>query len=337
MAPAGRPRSPATRSLAPGVYARTRSGRTRYYDAQGKALGSDPRKAALIVAQRYAPPEITRSTWVGASKEYRAKLAKATLSAHTVKAYLKYLETLEAVIGMRRLDDLRPLHVHQIMHALEDRPAWARQILMMFRQVWQRAISVGLTEKVDPSATVKMPSVEPRKVRVTDAMLLAVAEHGNQAVRDWCRLSVVCGQRVSDVLILTRAHIVGDELRPPNTKTGEPVRIAIEGDLKTVLDELISRPRKVSGLHLIQNAQGRQVTYSALSQAFDKAAKRAREADPALPHFQRRDLRAKSATDTPDTAQARLGHASAKMTERHYLRGDAPLAKPGRLPKEASK
>lgn len=340
--PAGRPRKPENRALPPGVYARTRKGRTRYYDAAGRALGANLRHAALTVAQRAVESEYTAATWAGASRAYRehitAQRAAGAIGEHTIVAYRKHLDALDGALGAAKLADLRALHVRQILAATEDRRHWQAALLGAFRRVWARAVFTGLTERQDPSTGISLGKLPARDVIVTDAMLMAVAAQGDQVVRDWCRLSVVCGQRVSDVLLLTRAHIVGDELRPPNSKTERPVRIAIEGDLKIVIDELLTRPRRVSGPYLIQTDRGRPLTYSALAQRFDRAAAKARALDPSLPHFQRRDLRAKSATDEPDTAQARLGHASKAMTDRHYIRdpwADVPLAKPGRLPKSA--
>jgi integrase len=341
MAPAGRPRRPDRRNLPPGVYARTRNGTTRYYDAQGRALGTDLRRAALTIAQRASDDaQAATATWSAASTQYRthidAQHLAGALSDETVKAYRKHLTRWDETLGGTRLDALRPMHVRMMLSRMDDRPHWQQAMLGTLRRVWARAIHVGLTERTDPSAGVSLGKLPARTVLVTDEMLMAVAAHGDQVVRDWCRLAVVCGQRVSDVLRLTRAHIIGDELRPPNTKTGRRVRIAIEGDLRAVLDELTTRPRRVSGPHLIQTEDGRPLTYSAFAQRFDRAARAAREADPSLPRFQRRDVRAKSATDEPADAQARLGHTSAAMTRRHYIRdpwADVPLARPGRLPK----
>lgn len=335
---AGRPRKTENRSLPSGVYARTRGGKVRYYDKHGHALGTNVKQAALVVAQRAAGPQYTAGTWKGASDAFRRMIddppPNRALSEHTRRNYRKHLTVLDNTFGPARLDDLRASHIRQILSATEDRPYWSAALLKLFRVVWARAHEIGLTERADPSDGVRMPRTPPRTQVVTDEMLMAVAAHGDQIVRDWCRLSVVCGQRVSDVLILTRQHILGDELHPPNTKTQKPIRIAITGDLKVVLDELLTRPRKVSGPWLIQTERGRPVTYTMLAKRFDVAAKAARAADPTLPHFQRRDLRAKSATDEPGTAQARLGHTSATMTARHYLR-DIPLAQPGRLPRSA--
>lgn len=340
--PPGRPRKAESRNLAPGVYARVRNGRVRYYDKHGHALGTDARKAALIVAQRAVAVDYTEATWAGASKRYREYAERqhkdGEIGAETIKAYRKHLDTLDATFGAVRLDAIRTLHVRQMLTAVEDRRAWAVALLGAFRRVLQRAIQTGLIERADPSHGISVEKPKARTVVVTDAMLLAVAEQGDQVVRDWCYLSLACGQRVADVLALTRAHIVGNELRPPNTKTGAPVRILIDGALKAVLDDLCGRQRKVTGPWLVQNERGGRVTYSALSQRWDKAYKKARELDPRLPAFQRRDLRAKSATDEQATAQARLGHTTSATTRKHYIRevdwSTVPLAMPGRLPRK---
>ena len=342
---AGRPRKPENRSLPPGVYVRVRNGRRRFYDADGKALGSDPRKAALIVAQRAVGDDYTESTWLGASRKYRAQIAErleaGKLSRATVDSYTKMLNRLDETLGLVRLDSIRPMDFARIMHAVEDRPATASQLRIVFQQVWKRALSAGLTEKADPSGSSTAPEVEARTVHVTQAMFDAVMAQADQVVRDWARLSVAAGQRVSDILSLRREHIVGSELRPPNTKTNrkgdKPIRIEMSGDLLEVVTELLNRPRRVSGPWLIQNERGGKVTYSALSQRWDRAYKRARELDPSIPEFQRRDLRAMSATSEQKTAQHRLGHTSERMTKRHYIReidwSEVPLAKPGKLPK----
>jgi integrase len=339
--PPGRPRKSANRQLPVGVYARTRNGRTRYYDKHGHSLGPDVRKAALLVAQRALTEDYTEATWAGASKRYREyverKHKNGEIGEHTIKAYRKHLDRLDEGFGAVRLDAIRTVDIRKMVTAAEETRAWALALLGAFRRVWQRAIQTGLIERADPSHGISVEKPKARTVVVTDAMLLAVAEQGDQVVRDWARLTVVCGQRVSDVLVLTRAHIVGDELRPPNSKTHEPIRIALTGDLKVVVDELLTRPRRVTGPWLVQNERGGKVTYSALSQRWDKAYRKARELDPRLPAFQRRDLRAKSATDEQATAQARLGHKSRAMTERHYIRevdwNNVPLAMPGRLPR----
>lgn len=334
MSPPGRPRKPENRDLPPGVYRRARGGKPRFYDAGGKALGGDKTRAALEIAQREADPvALAIGTWRNASKHYREWMdsPQCQLAKKTRSNYGKALKTLDAVFGTTRLDEIRPVHLGAIRRELATKPTWAAHLITMVSIVWKHAHSFGLTDAPNPAREITKPARPPREVHVTDDMIRALAAHGDQVLRDWIALELVAGQRVSDTLVLRRDHIVDDELRPPNSKTKKPIRIQINGDLRAVIDELIQRPRKVSGPWLVQTNTGRQVTYDMIVRRWGEALRKAKEADPTLPHFQRRDLRAKSATDAPETAQARLGHTSDKMTQRHYLRV-APLAQGGVLP-----
>lgn len=334
MAPAGRPRAGKNRDLPPGLYRRTRGGKTRYYDAQGKALGSDKSRAIAEILRRHADPlGQTAGTWRNATKLYREWMdgPACELKPKTITGYLKALSVLDRVFGAALLDEIKPATIGAIKREMADRQRWCNALITMISGVWKFAHENGLTDAPNPTREIKKYPSRARDIEVTDAMVQALAKHGDQLLRDWIALELVAGQRVSDTLELRRDHIVGDELQPPNNKTGKPIRIKVEGDLKRVIDELVSRPRKVSGPWLIQTNTGRPATYWMIQIRWDAALRKAKEEDPALPHFQRRDLRAKSATDAPDDAQARLGHTSERMTRRHYLRS-AKLAGGGTLP-----
>jgi integrase len=307
----------------PGLYRRTRGGKTRYYDATGKALGADKSRAVGEMLRRHAEPiGQTAGTWRHATKRYRDWMdgPACELRPKTVAGYLKALSVLDKVFGDALLDEIKPVTIGAIKREMADRQRWCNALMTVVSIVWKFAHENGLTEAPNPTREIKKFPNRARDIEVTDAMIQAVARHGDQLLRDWIALELVAGQRVSDTLELRREHIVGDELRPPNTKTGKPIRIRIDGDVKRVIDDLVSRPRKVSGPWLVQTNTGRQATYWMIQIRWDAALRKAKEADPSLPHFQRRDLRAKSATDAPDDAQARLGHTSERMTRKHYLR-----------------
>lgn len=272
-------------------------------------------------------------TWRNASKSYREWMdsPECDLKPKTIEGYRKILAKLDAVFGAALLDDIKPVTIGTLLRETRSQPTWGNHLVVGVSVVWKHARRNGLTEALNPTAGLGKHKVRARDIDVQDEWVAALARHGDQILRDWLALELVAGQRVNDTLGLRRDHIVGDELRPPNNKTGKPVRIKIDGDLKRVLDELTSRPRKVSGPWLIQTDTGRPVSYWMLDNRWRDAMAKARAEDPTIQHFQMRDLRAKSATDAPDTAQARLGHTSARMTEKHYLRS-IPLADGGVLP-----
>jgi len=96
-------------------------------------------------------------------------------------------------------------------------------------------------------------------------------------------------------------------------KTGKKLRIAIEGELHAVIERILARPRRATGLWLIQDEDGQRLTSFALRSRFDKARELAGV------DFQSRDSRAKAATDTENLAHAQklLGHKNRTMTERY--------------------
>jgi integrase len=277
----------------------------------------------------------TPGTWRHASADYRAWLddprSDCALAAKTREGYRKVLKKLDEVFGAALLAEIKPVSIGALLRATRDQPQWGNHLVIGVSVVWRHALRNGLTDAPNPTIGLGKHKTRARETTVSDEWIALLAEHGDQVLRDWLALELVAGQRVSDTLALRRENIVGDELRPPNAKTGKPIRIAITGDLRRVVDELLSRPRKVSGPWLIQTETGRQVTYWMLDRRWRTAMSKARQARPDMPHFQMRDLRAKSATDAPETAQARLGHTNRRMTEKHYLR-DVPLADPGVLP-----
>ncbi|WP_343216070.1 integrase [Collimonas antrihumi] len=104
--------------------------------------------------------------------------------------------------------------------------------------------------------------------------------------------------------------------------------MALEGDLGVIIKRLSSR--KVMGMMLINNAEGKPMTYSMMRGSFDRARDAAVLKNPLrekeIRACQFRDLRAKAGTDTEESggmekaqAQLQLGHTTPAMTA-HYVR-----------------
>ena len=128
-------------------------------------------------------------------------------------------------------------------------------------------------------------------------------------------LAYLTAQRPADVLKLQRSDIRDGVLWLTQGKTGKKLRIEVTGELAAVITRMFARPRKATGLWLIQDEKGQRLTYFALRSRFDKARKAASVS------FQFRGIRAKSATDAEDIqyAQKLLGHKHQTMTQ-HYTR-----------------
>lgn len=127
MAPAGRPRAGKNRDLPPGVYRRTRGGKARYYDAHGRALGSDRQRAAEEILRRTDDPlGQTAGTWRNASQLYRDWMdgPACELRPKTIGGYRKALAVLDRVFGAAMLADIKPASLGAIKRAMSDRQRW---------------------------------------------------------------------------------------------------------------------------------------------------------------------------------------------------------------------
>ncbi len=335
MAPAGRPRKPENRDLAPGVYRRTRKGKTRYYDSAGRALGTDRDRAALSVAEDAVQfAELAGiGTWQHASLDYRRSMERGEqpLAHSSVLIYKSALNTLDKFFGAKRLDDIRPLHIGTMMRETRAQPEKGNRLLAVISNVWRHARRLGFTETLDPAAGIGKHRIVRAKRHVEDAWLAAIAAEGDQVLRDYIALAITAGPRVRDCLALRRENVVGDELQLVARKNGQPVRLRMAGDLKRVVDELLTRPRKVSGPYLIQTPAGRAVSYEMIKERWNAARDAAQAKDPSIPHLTPMSTRRKSATDEQDGAQDRLGHKREDTTRRHYI-ARARLADGGVLP-----
>jgi integrase len=115
---------------------------------------------------------------------------------------------------------------------------------------------------------------------------------------------------------MTRADIRDGALWVTQNKTKAKLAIDIVGELASVVDRCLTRPRKATSIYLVQDDKGQPLTKGALRGRFAKAKKTAGMSD-----FQFRDIRAKAATDTGDLAHSQrlLSHKNRGMTE-HYVR-----------------
>lgn len=196
----------------------------------------------------------------------------------------------------------------------------------LFSHIWNYARGTGLTNKANPCAGIKGFREGGRDAYIDDAVLAAVRESAEPALRDALDLAYLSGQRPADVLKLSRGDIKDGALWIEQNKTGKKIRISIEGELAAVLARVGGQ--KVMGLKLINDGRGQPMSKAMLRGAFERAridaAAKHPEIAAAIRGFQFRDLRAKAATDKEESsgiaaAQDQLGHSTAAMTA-HYVR-----------------
>lgn len=197
----------------------------------------------------------------------------------------------------------------------------------LFSHVWNYARGEGLTKQPNPCAGIKGYTEEGRDTAPDEELLQRVIEHACQPLKFALRLANLIGQRPADVLRCSAAHIKGPvpggELTVRQGKTGAKLRIAIQGELATLLEEIAAYKAglKVHHLALLVNETGKPLTKNTLRDRFDDARA---AAGVAKDLFQFRDLRAKAATEEDAAggtrqAQALLGHTTESMTA-DYIR-----------------
>jgi integrase len=196
----------------------------------------------------------------------------------------------------------------------------------LLSHIWNYARGKGLTEKANPCAGIKGFPELGRDTYIDDDILAAVWEVAERPLRDALDLAYLTGQRPADVLKLSRADLRDGAMTVVQNKTGARLRVEVIGEFAAVMARIDAR--KVSGLTLICDDDGRRMTKAMLRGAFDRARIAAAEARPELSEriaaFQFRDLRAKAGTDTEElrgmaAAKDQLGHSSETMTS-HYVR-----------------
>lgn len=205
----------------------------------------------------------------------------------------------------------------------------------LLSHIWNFARSKGLTSAANPCAGIRGFKEAGRDVYVEDDVYALVHGLAEPALKDALDLAYLTGQRPADVLKLSKADIKDGALWIQQNKTGQKLRVAIEGALATLLERMSGR--KVTGLKLINMPDGTPMTSYMLRGAMDRARKAATAAHPEhaarIKEFQFRDLRAKAATDTEDThgigaAQDQLGHTTQTMTRQYVRHRKGKLVKP---------
>ena len=261
-------------------------------------------------------PEQNTTTFKGIAARYRKEVFP-TKAPQTQRDNEKELSNLEAVFGSMPIDSIQPKHIKQyLMKRGETAPVRANREKALFSHIFNFAREYGFTHLTNPCAGVRGHKETGRDRYVEHDEFLAVWKAAHYTVQDAMDLAYLTGQRPADLLKFNRSDMRDGNLCLSQNKTSKALRIAIVGELKELLERILSREHKVmGGSALLQDGNGQRLTAGALRTRFDKARKAAGVS------FQFRDIRAKTATDMDNLAQAQklLGHKSREMTE-HYTR-----------------
>lgn len=232
------------------------------------------------------------------------------LRDRTQQDYQKHLKFLELVFGHMELQNIRPADVHQyIQQRGQNSKVQANREKAVLSAMFNFARRVGIVDCANPCSGIRGHSEKGRTCYVTDVEFKKVHDLADWWIQDVLDLALLTGQRPADVLKIELADVDKESIHVLQNKTGAKLRVALVGDLATVLARILGRERL--GTQLLVNRRGGALTDAQFRFAFDQARAKA-GAD-----WQWRDLRAKAATDIGNLAGAQklLGHRSRNTTE----------------------
>lgn len=336
------------RHLPPHMKARTYTNRqgqtwTGYYyrhkrDAEGRQketpLGSDLSVALKKWAEIEGKPAVPDSAL---GKIYQKYITWAEqkdisgLSAVSIRDYKAHWKMLARVFAEAPIDQIQPSHIIRYFDARESKIR-AKKEIKYLSTLYNWAKARGYAQGVNPTTGVtrQMKVQTKRTIYVTDTDFALVRKNAIQPVQDAMDIALLTGQRPADVFKMRWEDIKNGILTVHQNKTGQTVHIAVEGQLKTVLQAI--RKRFYISPWIISN-RGKKLTDITFRRAFtdarDKAETEAKEAGIRFQRFQFKDLRAKAATDSADHTQAQklLGHKHATTTD-IYRRNDGQAVSP---------
>lgn len=336
------------RHLPPHMKARTFTNKrgqtwTGYYyrhkrDAEGRQketpLGSD----FTVALRKWAEIEGRQPTVETALKNIYAKYMKwaedrevSGLSERTVRDYKSHWKSLAKIFADAPIDQIQPAHLLRYFDARESKIRAKKEIKYLSTLFnWAKARGFATIANPVTGITRQMKVQTKRTIYVTDIDFALVRKHAIQPIQDAMDIALLTGQRPADVFKMRWEDIADGILTIHQGKTGQTVRIAVEGKLQEILSAIRRRP--YISPWVVSN-RGRKLSEATFKRAFtdarDKAETEAKETGITFHRFQFKDIRAKAATDSASQTEAQelLGHKN-QQTTTIYRRDKGKVVKP---------
>ena len=292
-----------------------RKGVALYYVTKGQPrrwipLGADLARAKRLWAryESFAP-----SLTVG-------ELAEQYVDDHegagrTIAQYRSYCRSIAAGFPDLPADELTAPMLGLWCDENRHRKGVVNGCLAVLKGAYKRGRRLGIVT-ADPARDVDAYAMAARDRYVTDAEFVRVRAKAPRWLALAMDLARLTGARPVDLRSLRWDAIGADALTLRQQKTGTRQAFAMSPELAAVLETARARP--VVGLYVIATDKGRPIGKATLERAWAASCVAA-----GVRGAQFRDLRGKTATEASEdgqNAQAMLGHASARMTDR-YIRG----------------
>lgn len=263
--------------------------------------------------------------------EWAENRAVSGLALRTISEYKKFWKFLAKVFRDAPIDAIQPSHLLRYFDARESKIR-AKLEVRFLSTIFNWAKARGYANGANPvtGITRQMKAPSRRTIYVTDSDFALVYKNAAQFVKDAMDIALLTGQRPADVFKMRWDDIEDGVLTVKQNKTGNVVRISVEGRLKDVLDRIRMRPY-INPLIVTNRGRsfGARVFLRAFTDARDKAEVEAKEMCITFNRFQFKDIRAKAATDSASQTEAQklLGHSN-EATTVIYRRDKGEVIKP---------
>lgn len=282
----------------------TREGKQQRWLPLGRDFGEALRKWAELEAE--TRPALTVADLLAAYIVERT----GERSEKTLHDYRLQAQTLGAVFGAMRPEDLRQHHVYTYLRKRGNVAGNRERDLLRAAFNWAR--NAGLFAGENPAAGMRARNREqPRTRYVTDAELASLAQASPPRFAVLLRWLYLTGMRISDALAFEIRMAREDGIHWREGKTGRERWVGWTPELEAVWKSATGA--RIGAQRVFLGQRG-PYTLSGAESTLQRVRERAGVEDVRL-----HDLRRKAASDVSlEHAQELLGHSDGAVTKRHY-------------------
>jgi integrase len=252
----------------------------------------------------------------------------------TVKLYTLAARKLQAIMAEFAPHQVQPRDIAALRRGLSETPSMANRCLSVLRMVFDYALEQEMIE-ANPCVGAKRNKEYKRTRRITAQEYGAIRAQATPRLRIVMDLCFLTGQRIGDVLSISRADLLDDGIHFRQQKTDAELIVRWTPELLATVDAAKAAHGRVASLWLVKGVGSKPQAYRPIWRDWQVACKAAGVADATL-----HDLRAMSGTEAKRQGhdpRALLGHTTERMTAQYLRDRDLPVVQGPSLPKASKK
>ena len=309
---------------------RVPKGQEHHWDGKTQfTLGKTLAEAHRVFGGRIASVDGAITT-IGSLLDRYVYEVTSTKSKRTQKDEVVYIKKLRSLIGKNSVVDFRPQHAYQLRDHLKNNVTkgsgekQANRHMSVLKHVFTKAIEWGAIDSHPMhSGAFKMFPEKRSKMRIpTDDEVREAIKIANPMLQSYCKLKLITGLRLTDLLALTVHDVKGDYLEVMLSKTEERTEQVLRFDLTDEMRDIIKecRERKPLSKYLFKTRTGEcQLKDDNTATGFESQWQRWQQKLPKDKRFAERSIRnLVGSQDELEIASERLGHASTATTKKFY-------------------